>query len=84
MFSKRKILVIPLSSSTVKAEDYPQLVYRASLEDVEKTRRRIDSIMQHTFAPVIKRRVPPFDTLEEFLMENYVSINMTYYYREIN
>ncbi|XP_045127503.1 protein O-linked-mannose beta-1,2-N-acetylglucosaminyltransferase 1-like isoform X2 [Portunus trituberculatus] len=68
---------------TVKAEDYPRLVYTASLKDVEQTRRHIDDIMQHVHVPNIKRRVPPFEPLEEFAMENYIFINTTFTYREI-
>ncbi|XP_063867551.1 protein O-linked-mannose beta-1,2-N-acetylglucosaminyltransferase 1-like isoform X2 [Scylla paramamosain] len=68
---------------TVKAEDYPRLVYTASLKDVEQTHRHVDNIMQHVHVPDIRRRVPPFEPVEEFTMENYIVINMTFTYREI-
>lgn len=66
----------------MKAEDYPRLVYTASPEDVEQTRRHIDAIMQHVHVPDIRRRVPPLGPMEEFTMENYIVINMTFTYRE--
>ncbi|XP_050695667.1 protein O-linked-mannose beta-1,2-N-acetylglucosaminyltransferase 1-like isoform X2 [Eriocheir sinensis] len=68
----------------VMGDDYPELVYRASLTDLEITHRHMDRILRSVYEPIIRIRVQPLDPIEEFVMENYVFINKTFTFREIN
>lgn len=65
-------------------DDYPELVFRASLADLEITHLHMDRILLPIYEPIVRSRVPPLYPMEEFFMENYIFIEKNFTFREVN